>query len=167
MISLDALQFAEVLPALVGRPRITLGRTQPVDFVLETARPEFKLHLAGGLAVLQARLDCFYGGKSVQSLPPDGVWLADSKFPTRFTGRDVAAEAAALSRLARGGFAGPDREGLFHLKGQDAVLNFRASLSGSGEGLDRHFGRAFGAEHAESGTGRAALSNHALGRTMV
>ena len=40
--------------------------------------------------------------------------------------RNPAAEQAALSRLARGGFMGPDRQGLYHLKGQDAVLNFFA-----------------------------------------
>jgi superfamily II DNA or RNA helicase len=93
-------------------PSVIPARVQPVDVVVETARPEFKLHLAGGLAVLQARLDCFYGGKSVQSMPP--------------AARDLAAEQAALARLARGGFTGPDRQGLYHLKGQDAVLNFFA-----------------------------------------
>ena len=40
--------------------------------------------------------------------------------------RNFAAEQAALSRLAQGGFMGPDRQGLYHLKGQDAVLNFFA-----------------------------------------
>jgi superfamily II DNA or RNA helicase len=78
----------------------------------ETARPEFKLHLAGGLAVLQARLECYYDGKLVQFTPP--------------TARNLTAEQAALSRLARGGFIGPDRQGFYHLKGQDAVLNFFA-----------------------------------------
>jgi superfamily II DNA or RNA helicase len=105
-------QFPEIVPRLTGQPPATSGRTQSADFVPETARPEFKLHLAGGLAVLQARLDCFYGGKTVQSMPPDA--------------RDLAAEQAALSRLACGGFMGPDRQGLYHLKGQDAVLNFFA-----------------------------------------
>ena len=75
-------------------------------------RRKFKLHLAGGLAMLQAKLDCFYGGKSVQSMPPPA--------------RNFAVEEAALARLARGGFTGPDRRGLYHLKGQDAVLNFFA-----------------------------------------
>jgi superfamily II DNA or RNA helicase len=126
MVLLDASQFAGILPRLAGHPRVTLGRTQPADFVLETARPEFKLHLAGGLAVLEARLDCFYGGKSVQSVPPGALWLASAQSPMRFTARDFAAEQAALSRLARGGFTGPDGQGLFHLKGQDAVLNFFA-----------------------------------------
>ena len=54
------------------------------------------------------------------------VWLADPQSPTCFTGRNFAAEQAALSRLTGSGFAGPDREGLFHLKGQEAVLSFFA-----------------------------------------
>src|SRR5580658_9245100 len=37
------------------------------DFELEPAAPEFKLHLAGGLAVLQAKLDCSYGGLPADS----------------------------------------------------------------------------------------------------
>jgi superfamily II DNA or RNA helicase len=126
MLWLNPGQFADILPQLISHPRVTLGRTQPFEAVLETARPEFKLHLAGGLAVLQARLDCFYGAKSVQSMPPDALWLAASSSPLRLTARDLAAEQAALSRLARGGFIGPDRHGLCHLKGQDAVLNFFA-----------------------------------------
>jgi superfamily II DNA or RNA helicase len=221
MMVIEAGQFAEILPGLAGHPRVTLGRTQPVeiaaeplrvtvraslesngeivlslsggdrqklmrggggwtfdnrklqrlglpagldklfdsplrlaraevpaflnaqwprllascevdanfsldDFVLETARPEFKLHLAGGLAVLEGRLDCFYGGKSVQSMPPDALWLADPQSPTHFAARDFGAEQEALARLVRGGFMGPDRQGLFHLKGQEAVLNFFA-----------------------------------------
>jgi superfamily II DNA or RNA helicase len=125
IIVLNARQFAEILPLLAGRPHVTLGRTQPADFLVETARPEFKLHLAGGLAILQARLGCFYGPKSAQSIP-DGLWLANPQMPTHFTSRDFAAEQAAMARLTRAGFAGPDGDGLYHMKGQDAVLNFFA-----------------------------------------
>jgi len=77
--------------------------SRPAPVVEEAGRPEFKLHLAGGLAVLQARLGCFYDGKPARSVPPE-----------------------AHARLMRGGFMGPDRQGLYHLKGQDAVLNFFA-----------------------------------------
>src|SRR5271154_2843718 len=84
-------------------PPVIPARTQPAEIIKGTEPLEFKLHLAGGLAVLQARLECFCGGKSVHFIPPD-----------------------ALARLARGGFMGPDRQGLYHLKGQDAVLNFFA-----------------------------------------
>jgi len=112
-------------PALLGSCEVEANFSLD-DFVLETAHPEFKLHLAGGLAVLEARLECFYDGKSVQSMTPDALWLADPQSPTHFAARDFAAEQAALARLLRGGFTGPDRQGLFHLKGQDAVLNFFA-----------------------------------------
>jgi superfamily II DNA or RNA helicase len=58
----------------------------------------FKLQLSGGLAGLQARLECF-PGKS---------------------------EETALLRLSRSGFIGPNTAGLLYLRGQDAVLNFFA-----------------------------------------
>jgi superfamily II DNA or RNA helicase len=93
-------QSAPTVPVARATP-MTQSRVTPAP--VEMVRPEFKLHLAGGLAVLQATLECFDGGKSVQTLPP-----------------------AALARLTRAGFTGPDRQGLYHLKGQDAVLNFFA-----------------------------------------
>ncbi|MGP8200120.1 MAG: DEAD/DEAH box helicase [Limisphaerales bacterium] len=99
-------------PRPIEAPRVAPASTKPADSTPATLRPEFKLHLAGGLAVLQARLECCYGGRLVQFVPPDS--------------RNLAAEQAALTRLARGGFMGPDRQGLYHLKGQDAVLNFFA-----------------------------------------
>jgi superfamily II DNA or RNA helicase len=60
---------------------------------------KIKLQLSGGLAGLQARLDCFPAGKS---------------------------EEAAGARMVRSGFIGPNTAGLFFLRGQDAVLNFFA-----------------------------------------
>lgn len=126
MMSLNVAQFAETLPRLIGHPRITFGRAQPADFSLKAARPQFKLDLAGGLAILQAKLDCTYNGKSVRLLGLEAVWLNDPKSPTDFMARDFSAEQAALSRLTRAGFTGPDREGVYHMKGQDAVLNFFA-----------------------------------------
>jgi superfamily II DNA or RNA helicase len=125
MTLLNARQFGEILPHLIGHPRVTFARTQPAIFVLETARPEFRLNMAGGLAVLQAKLDCSYGGKSVQDLPGD-LWVANPESQARFISRDFTAEQAALLRLARSGFIGPDQQGVFHLKGQNAVLNFFA-----------------------------------------
>jgi hypothetical protein len=96
------------------------------DFELEPAAPEFKLHLAGGLAGLQAKLECFYGGTSAASLPPETPWLPDPQSPTRYAMRNFAAEQAAAARLLRGGFIGPDAQGSYHLRGQNAVLNFFA-----------------------------------------
>jgi superfamily II DNA or RNA helicase len=96
------------------------------DFVLEPAAPEFKLHLAGGLAVLRAKLECFYGGKSAAALPPDAPWLPDPQSPTRYATRNFAAEQAAALRLSRAGFIGPDAQGFYHLTGENPVLAFFA-----------------------------------------
>ena len=96
------------------------------DFELEPAMPTFKLLMAGGLAGLQAKLECFYGDVSAASLPPETPWLPDVQSPTRYAMRNFAAEQAAAARLMRGGFLGPDAEGFYHLKGQNPVLNFFA-----------------------------------------
>ena len=101
----------------------------PEDFTLEAAAPRFKLHLAGGLAMLQARLECLYGDKRVVpgvAAADDALWLADPESPTRYLTRNFDAERNALGRLLRGGFTGPDAKGLLHLTGQNPVLNFFA-----------------------------------------
>jgi superfamily II DNA or RNA helicase len=101
----------------------------PEDFVLEAAAPRFRLHLAGGLAMLQAKLECAYGEKRVTpgaATQDDALWLADPESPKRYLTRNFEAEQAALARLLRYGFTGPDAQGLYHLKGQNLVLNFFA-----------------------------------------
>ena len=96
------------------------------DFVLEAATPRFELHLAGGLAMLDARLSCFYGSQSASSLSEDSPWLADPESTTHYHTRNFAAEQAALARLLRCGFSAPDAQDLCHLNGQNLVLNFFA-----------------------------------------
>src|SRR5690606_3788662 len=56
----------------------------------------------------------------------EGVWLPDPDVPTRYSTRDFNAERAALARLQRSGFTGPDSQGKLQLVGQNAVLNFFA-----------------------------------------
>jgi SNF2 family DNA or RNA helicase len=122
-------QFLSVdWPGLVARCDVSadfdLG-----DFSLEPAAPRFKLHLAGGLAILSARLECLYGARSVRpgaSSPEDALWLPDPASPTRYSTRNLAAEQAALARLTRHGFMGPDPQGSWNVKGQDQVLGFFA-----------------------------------------
>jgi SNF2 family DNA or RNA helicase len=58
--------------------------------------------------------------------PAESVWLPDPDVATRYSTRDLAAESAALARLQRSGFAGPDAQGRLRLTGQGAVLNFFA-----------------------------------------
>ena len=101
----------------------------PEDFTLEAAQPRFKLHLAGGLAMLQATLECAYGEKRVApgaADANDALWLPDAESPTRYRTRNFDAEREAVARLSRHGFTGPDAQGLRHLKGQNEVLNFFA-----------------------------------------
>jgi superfamily II DNA or RNA helicase len=115
-------------PALVARYDLE-ANFSPEDFSLEAATPRFRLHLAGGMAMLQARLECFYGDRQV--IPAvagkdEVLWLADPQSPTLYRTRDFGAEQQAVARLLRQGFTGPDGSGLYHLKDQTAVLNFFA-----------------------------------------
>jgi superfamily II DNA or RNA helicase len=99
------------------------------DFELEPAPPRFQLHLAGGLAMLSAKLECFYGDKSVVpgvATKDDAVWLPDPDAPTRYRTRNLAAEQEAVARFTRHGFTGPDAKGCWNVKGQDQVLAFFA-----------------------------------------
>jgi superfamily II DNA or RNA helicase len=99
------------------------------DFQIEPVTPQFRLHLAGGLAMLQASLECRYGEWTVTpGADPEqaSVWLPDPVSPTRYRTRNVDAERTALARLMRRGFTGPDADGRYHLNGQEAVLGFFA-----------------------------------------
>jgi superfamily II DNA or RNA helicase len=99
------------------------------DFVLEPQPPRFILSLAGGLAQLQAQLQCAYGPRIMTmgvTSAEESLWLPDPKSTTRYSTRDRAAEQAALGRLLRSGFTTPDAQGRSQLLGQNAVLNFFA-----------------------------------------
>jgi superfamily II DNA or RNA helicase len=99
------------------------------DFTLEPQAPEFLLELKGGLAQLTGLLQCAYGSRIMTvgvTSASEGVWLPDPDGPTRYSTRDSGAEQAALARLQRSGFNGPDMNGKLQLNGQNAVLNFFA-----------------------------------------
>ena len=99
------------------------------DFTLEVRPPKFILELRGGLARLEALLQCAYGPRILTlgvSSPNESVWLPDPAAPTRYSTRDAGAEQAALGRLLRAGFTGPDRNGRYLLAGENGVLNFFA-----------------------------------------
>jgi superfamily II DNA or RNA helicase len=112
-------------PKLAGQGRVEADFALD-DFEIEPAVPEFRLNLAGGLAVLEAKLACFYGNTPAASLSPETPWLPDAQSPTRYSVRNFAAEQAARATLLRAGFIGPDAKGIFHLNGQNPVLNFFA-----------------------------------------
>jgi superfamily II DNA or RNA helicase len=99
------------------------------DFTLEPQAPRFLLELKGGLAHLGALLQCAYGPRIMTvgvTASDESVWLPDPEVSTRYSTRDLAAERAALARLQRSGFSGPDGQGKLQLPGQNAVLNFFA-----------------------------------------
>ncbi len=88
---------------LYGPPRpVAQTPTAPPSQTLPDAEEpgpvRITLQLSGGLAGLQAKLECFPRGKSEE----------------------------AAARLSRCGFVGPNTADLFFLRGQDAVLNFFA-----------------------------------------
>lgn len=99
------------------------------DFTLEPQSPRVLLHLKGGSTQLSALLQCAYGTRILTmgvSDTSESVWLPDPDVPTRYSTRDLAAERAALTRLQRNGFTGPDPQGRLQLAGQNSVLNFIA-----------------------------------------
>ena len=99
------------------------------DFALEPQAPRFLLELRGGLAQLDGLLQCGYGPRIMTlgvTACDETVWLPDPDVPTRYSTRDLGAERAALARLQRSGFSGPDAQGKLRLAGQNAVLNFFA-----------------------------------------
>jgi superfamily II DNA or RNA helicase len=101
------------------------------DFVIEPQRPRFILELKGGLAQLQALLQCAYGPRIMPvaaSNAQENIWLPDQHSPTRYSTRDLAAEREALAILLRAGFTGPDAQGRYQLLGQNGVLNFFARI---------------------------------------
>ena len=98
-------------------------------FTLEPQAPRFLLALSGGLAQLQAQLQCAYGARIMTvgvTSKEESLWLPDPANTTRYSTRDLAAELAALGRLLRSGFTGPDGQGRLQLLGQNGVLNFFA-----------------------------------------
>ncbi len=102
---------------------------QPQDFVLEPQKPRFLLELSGGLAHLDGLLQCAYGPRVITlgvTRSDEMTWLPDPQVPTRYSTRDLAAERAALARLQRSGFSGPDAQGKLQLVGQNPVVNFFA-----------------------------------------
>jgi superfamily II DNA or RNA helicase len=138
-------------PQLQAASAVTASFTLD-DFTLESQPPRFLLELRGGLARLNALLQCAYGPRIMTigaTAPEEGVWLPDPEVPTRYATRDIAAERAALGRLQRSGFSGPDAQNRLQLSGQDAVLNF--------------FGRAFPKLQREWSV---ALDEHLENRTL-
>jgi superfamily II DNA or RNA helicase len=99
------------------------------EFTLEPQPPRFILALNGGLAQLQAQLQCAYGARIMTvgvTAKDEALWLPDPKSTTRYSTRDFAAEMTATERMRRAGFTGPDSQGRWNLHGENRVVNFFA-----------------------------------------
>ena len=124
------------VPRFLHQDWPVLARAQAVeadfaleDFELANEPPEFRLHLSGGMAMLDARLECAYGARSFRpGTSEEPLFLPDPNKPTHYWVRDLSAEQEAAATLTRAGFAGPDKQGTWSLRGQDSVLDFLAGV---------------------------------------
>jgi superfamily II DNA or RNA helicase len=124
------------IPLFMGQdwPSLSQGGALEATFKLEDfsfapKAPRFLLELNGGLSQLQALLQCAYGPRILPlgaGSASESLWLPDPDCSTRYTTRDLDAERAALGRLQRAGFTGPDAQCRWQLMGQNGVLNFFA-----------------------------------------
>lgn len=115
-------------PALQAAGNVT-ANFRAEDFLVESEPPRVELELRGGLAQLEAVLQFRYGTRIISAISAGAQiepWMPDADSPRRYITRDIAAERAALSRLQRAGFTGPDDCGKLRLPGQDGVLSFFA-----------------------------------------
>ncbi|MDA1274065.1 MAG: SNF2-related protein [Verrucomicrobia bacterium] len=99
------------------------------DFFFESLSPRFQLHLVGGLARLEARLDCVYGERVYALGFPEqsaSFWIADPVSSTRYSTRDLLSERQAVELMRQSGFSRPNDQGKFQLFGENAVLSFFA-----------------------------------------
>jgi superfamily II DNA or RNA helicase len=97
------------------------------DFVVESEPPAIILELRGGLAQLEALLQFRYGKRILTAgTGATEPWMPDPESTRRYITRDLSDERAALSRLQRAGFTGPDDQGRLRLVGNDRVLSFFA-----------------------------------------
>jgi superfamily II DNA or RNA helicase len=97
------------------------------DFVVESEAPEIILELRGGLAQLEALLQFRYGKRILTAgAGAAEPWMPDLDSVRRYVTRDLAVERAALARLQRAGFTGPDNQARLRLLGNDRVLSFFA-----------------------------------------
>lgn len=95
----------------------------------------FLLQLEGSLNHLTAKLSARYGIHVVT--------LSSTPARTQYS-RDREAEMAALERLQRSGFAGPDAQGVLVLKGEPRILSFFArDLPGWERDADVEIGERF------------------------
>ncbi len=96
---------------------------------VEPGQPAWTLSLEGSLHQLGGRLQAIYPNKRIISLgvTPERdtfTYAPPGTAPGTLHTRNLAAERAAIGRLASWGFHGPDTAGHYFLRGEDAVLRF-------------------------------------------
>lgn len=99
------------------------------EFTLEPQSPRFILSLDGGLAQVQAQLQCAYGPRIMTvgvTAKDESLWLPDPKCTTRYSTRDFGSEVGASELMRRAGFSGPDPQGRWNLHGESNVVRFFA-----------------------------------------
>lgn len=104
---------------------------KPEDFEILPMPPRVLLQIDGGMAILQARLQCAYGSRVITpgvSSPEEDAWIPDPQHPMRYHVRDQAAENRAMQTLRNAGFSAPDTGGVMNLRGEDRVLAFLTGL---------------------------------------
>ncbi len=148
-------QARELLQLLKGHPRVTSGKTTPLNVeavlakvtesgaatwaktaqllaartLVEPEQPSFSVTIDGSLNFLQFQLIAQYKNRSVvvrgETLDST-VTKKQGNHRGEESGRNRLAEMAAFDNLGQYGFSNPDREGRFALQGERNILRFIA-----------------------------------------
>lgn len=106
---------------------------------LGPGQPEFELHMEGSLNHISATIHAYYGKHEIilgmdEDDSPDDFFpyqvpiQAEGDARMRYFTRNSQAEKTALHELTGAGFATPDQQGLLHLRGNNEVMYFHASV---------------------------------------
>lgn len=156
---LGKLSGAAAIPAAGATPAGATAAAVPAH---ELADPRFSLALEGSLNFLSARLQAVYADGEGERRVTAGATAAgardvftvkDPNDPQRRLARNLSAETAALARLTRSGFAGPEASGEYVLKREPSILAF---FAGELPKLEREWEVSIGARfaHVTSGVER-------------
>jgi superfamily II DNA or RNA helicase len=121
--------FLDQLPQLESTFQLRSGKSEFLEKItIRTGQPRFSLQLEGSLNHLAGEVRCDYIDSSGAMINDTGSasLMPDPHDPLRFYSRDIETENAALLRLREIGFAGPDKNGQFALRGENHILQFFA-----------------------------------------
>ncbi len=96
---------------------------------LNAVAPRFHFAIEGSLNHLAGTLTCHYDELVVVAgEPSDDFPYAREEQPGELFDRNQRAETGAVERLEEAGFAGPNKQGQWVLKGEQSILKFYASV---------------------------------------